>query len=208
MSSQTRVKSLVVAAFTVIVYLYGLSIVIAAPCYNWRYAREHGLVDWVVWGEIAPTAKAFVWPYFAFRHINRQEAVRAASPLSQRQINEMQIMSAMRAIAAALQANYIIDSRAPDTALTQEQVQMVIDYATRSLQSAGATDEEALNGLYPEFGTRFKRDFCDGERLLISGLTSNSRGDLVKSSDADRAWKDWYNGNRKQIEDAFNAAVQ
>ena len=208
MSSQTRVKSLVVAAFTVIVYLYGLSIVIAAPYYNWQYAREHGLVDWVVWGGIAPTAKAFVWPYFAFKHINRQDTVRSAPPLSQRQINEMQIMSATRAIASALQANYIIDSRAPDTALTQAQVQMVIDYATRSLQSAGTTDKEALNRLYPEFGTRFKRDFCGGERLLISGLTSNSRGDLVKSSDADRAWKDRYNSNRKQIEDAFNAALQ
>jgi 23S rRNA G2445 N2-methylase RlmL len=114
----------------------------------------------------------------------------------------------MRAVAAALQANYIINSRPQDSALTQEQVQKVIDYATQSLRSANTTDEEALNRLYPEFGTRFKRDFCGGQRLLISGLTSNSRGDLVKSSDVDRAWKDWYNPNRKQIEDAFNAALQ
>jgi hypothetical protein len=208
MSSQTPAKSLAVAAFTVIVYLYGLSIVIAAAYYNWQYTREHSFTDWLVLGEVAPTAKAFVWPYFAFRHINRQESVRSASLLSQHQINEMQIMSATRAIAAALQANYIIDSQPPDSALTQEQVQVVIDYATQSLQSAGITDEEALNRLYPEFGTRFKRDFCGGQRLLISGLTSNSRGDLVKSSDADRAWKDWYNPNRKQIEDAFNVALQ
>jgi hypothetical protein len=208
MSSQTRVKSLAVAVFTVIVYLYGLSIVIAAPCYNWQYARRHGLVDWLAWGEIAPTAKAFVWPYFAAQGTEPPEADPAVSALSQRQISEMQIMSGMRAIASALQANYIIDSRTPDTALTQEQVQIVIDYATRSLQSAGTTDEEALNRLYPEFGTRFKRDFCGGEWLLISGLTSNSRGDLVKSSDADRAWKDWYNPNRKRIENAFNAALQ
>ena len=128
--------------------------------------------------------------------------------LSQRQINEMQIMSAMRAVAAALQANYIINSQPPDSALPQEQIQKVIDYATQSLQSADTTDEEALNRLYPEFGTRFKRDFCGGQRLLVSGLKTKSRGDLVKSTELDRAWKDSYNPNRKQIEDAFNAALQ
>jgi hypothetical protein len=201
-------KSLVFSALNLTCFLYVISVMIAASYYNWQYTREHSFADWLVFGEIAPTAKAFVWPYFAAQRTKPQEIDRVVSALSQRQINEMQIMSAMRAVAAALQANYIINSRPQDSALTQEQVQKVIDYATQSLRSADTTDEEALNRLYPEFGTRFKRDFCGGQRLLISGLTSNSRGDLVKSSDVDRAWKDWYNPNRKQIEDAFNAALQ
>src|ERR1700722_2729528 len=113
----------------------------------------------------------------------------------------MQIMSAMRAIDASLKANYIIDSRPSGSTLTQDQVQKVVDYAMQSLRSADTTDEETLNGLYPEFGTRFKRDFCGGQRMLVSGLASNSRGDLVRSSDLDRVWKDWYNANRKQIGD-------
>jgi hypothetical protein len=114
----------------------------------------------------------------------------------------------MRAVGGALQANYIINSRQPGSGLSQQQIQKVIEYSAQSLQSADTTDEEALNRLYPEFGTRFKRDLCGGQRLLVSGMKTNSRDDLVKSSDLDHAWKDWYNSNRKQIEDAFNAAVQ
>ena len=96
----------------------------------------------------------------------------------------------------------------PGSGLSQEQVQKVIDYAIQSLRSAETTDEGILNELYPEFGTRFKRDFSIGQSLLISGLRTNSRTDLERSSELDHAWKDWYNANRKQIESAFNAAVR
>lgn len=84
----------------------------------------------------------------------------------------------------------------------------MLAYSLQALQSADTTDEETLNKVYPEFGTRFKRDFSEGQRLLISGLKNSSRDDLVKSSDLDRAWRDWYNANRTQIEEAFNAALQ
>ena len=62
--------------------------------------------------------------------------------------------------------------------------------------------------MYPEFGTRFKRDLSEGKRLLISGLKNQSRDGLVKSNDLNRAWRDWYNANRKQIEEAINEALQ
>lgn len=50
--------------------LIGLYIIVAsmifAPLYNWRYARENGVVKWIFLGEIVATAKAIIWPYYVF----------------------------------------------------------------------------------------------------------------------------------------------
>jgi hypothetical protein len=45
---------------------YVLSAIIAIPYFNWQYARDHGFFKWMFLGEIVPTAKGFVWPYFVF----------------------------------------------------------------------------------------------------------------------------------------------
>lgn len=50
----------------VIVGGYFISVMIFIPYYNWQYARTNGVLDWVLFGEIAATAKALVWPYFVF----------------------------------------------------------------------------------------------------------------------------------------------
>lgn len=47
--------------------IYFLSVGVAVPYFNWTYAREHGVVSWVFFGEIVATAKAAVWPYFALQ---------------------------------------------------------------------------------------------------------------------------------------------
>jgi hypothetical protein len=186
--------------------LYFLTIAIAVPYYNWQYANQHGLLAWLAFGELVPTAKALVWPYFAL-HKEQKERERIES-LSPRQINEMNLMSVRRAIDAAQQGNYIINSRKSDASLTPDQIEKSIDFYLQSLQSADTTDEELLNKLYPEFGTRFKRDFCEGERLFVSGIRNRNRDDLIKSRQIDQAWQDWYMTNRERISDAFNKALQ
>jgi hypothetical protein len=84
----------------------------------------------------------------------------------------------------------------------------VITYERQALLSADATNQEALNHLFPEFGTRFKRDFCGGQRLFVSGLKNQSKDELVKAHELDSVWGDWYNANRQQINTVFTAALQ
>jgi hypothetical protein len=38
----------------------------AGVYYNWQFARGNGFLNWVFLGEIVPSAKALIWPYFAF----------------------------------------------------------------------------------------------------------------------------------------------
>jgi hypothetical protein len=205
-SEASGASSLIINGIRLIGYLYALSLLIAGPYYNWQYAQEHSLGDWLVWGEIAPTAKAFVWPYFVLQGEKRSEApANTITPL-QRQIYEMNIVSAVRAIGADVQAEHMIDTTTTD-ALTPEQIQRVIAYAQESLASADTTTEDILNRLYPEFGTRFKRDFAGGQRFLLSGLKSQSREDLEKFAQLNASWRAWYDANQKRIDDSFNAAV-
>src|SRR5712671_440807 len=45
------------------VYFWGG--MLAVPYFNWQYARDYGFARWLLLGQFVPTAKAFVWPYFA-----------------------------------------------------------------------------------------------------------------------------------------------
>jgi len=38
--------------------------------FNYSYARDHGFFQWMLFGEIVPTMKGAVWPYFAFKAFN------------------------------------------------------------------------------------------------------------------------------------------
>ncbi len=53
-------------AIGLLVIYFAIASLIFIPIYNWRYARENGVVKWVFFGEIVATAKAVVWPYYVF----------------------------------------------------------------------------------------------------------------------------------------------
>jgi hypothetical protein len=49
----------------IIWYAYFIITMLTIPVFNWRYAREHGFVSWLLLGEVVATFKAVVWPYYA-----------------------------------------------------------------------------------------------------------------------------------------------
>jgi hypothetical protein len=46
-------------------YAYFVITMLTIPVFNWRYAREHGFVSWLLLGEVVATFKAVAWPYYA-----------------------------------------------------------------------------------------------------------------------------------------------
>jgi hypothetical protein len=161
MKRGAHAASVALTVLSIIVNLYVFSVFIAVPYYNWQYAREHTFRDWLIWGEITPTIEGFGWPYFAIRGPRSSSSDAGVPVLSEKQINVMNIRLADRAMAAAAQSTYVINARS-NSFLSPEETEQVITYQRQALLSADATNQEALNNLYPEFGTRFKRDFCGG----------------------------------------------
>jgi len=55
--------------FIAIAILYGISVAIFGLYYNWLYAKTHGFLAWLFFGEIIASLKALVWPLFEFNII-------------------------------------------------------------------------------------------------------------------------------------------
>jgi hypothetical protein len=51
---------------SVILVPYFASVGIFSIYYNWQYAQKHGFWEWIFFGEVVATFKAFIWPYFVF----------------------------------------------------------------------------------------------------------------------------------------------
>ncbi len=52
-----------------IAIIYGISVAVFALYYNWLYAKTHGFIAWLLFGEIIASFKALIWPLFEFNII-------------------------------------------------------------------------------------------------------------------------------------------
>lgn len=67
-------KALGGIGFSVLLIYFWGSFLIAAPYYNWQYAKTHGFMDWLLFGEVVSTIKAFGWPYHLYIARQQEEA--------------------------------------------------------------------------------------------------------------------------------------
>jgi len=65
--SHDELKIRAVFLLYIVFQLYCWTILPAIIVYNWRAVSETSLTRWLLFGEIIPTAKGFIWPYFAFQ---------------------------------------------------------------------------------------------------------------------------------------------
>lgn len=47
-----------------LIYLYMIVAALMALVFNYQYARDHGFLAWVFFGEIVATFKAMLWIFF------------------------------------------------------------------------------------------------------------------------------------------------
>ena len=82
---RTRVASLSrqFVQFVLVLYFAAAGLVFI-PYYNWQYARDRGFASWLLFGEVVPTAKALVWPYFVFLAPHDDQRETLAQPSQQR----------------------------------------------------------------------------------------------------------------------------
>jgi hypothetical protein len=165
--------------------LFGLyavvAIMIAGPYYNWEYARAHGFMEWLLFGEVTATFDAFAWP----AHL--------LLPPSPTQEDAAHALAAIKFHLEALKIE-----KAAGPAMPNEDWVMILSLEKRALSEAEQSDVSRMNSWYPEFGDHFKNEFIDGLRLIIdnaqigtaSSRTSITHGELLVDS-----FGDWYRSN-------------
>jgi hypothetical protein len=54
-------------AARVVAFVYLAGLAVSMLIFNYQYAREHGFMDWLVLGEVVPSLKSTIWPYYLVR---------------------------------------------------------------------------------------------------------------------------------------------
>lgn len=193
--------------------LYMATVALAATFFNWEYARTHGFFRWVLFGEIVPTSKAVVWPYFV---LHRNNYAGAANPdgeelrrtaLTPGQISEMEVKKFIVAINYSQQATYLLNSTPHENLADYPNLSEILAYRRKAMEVGNSTDVGVLNSVYPDLGDKFKRGFLEAVTLFVHGCETQSDEELHRSKVLNDDWADWYGEHRKDIEDAANRAI-
>ena len=171
-------KNLWQKVITGILGLYFIAaFVVFTPYYNWQYAKTHGFIKWLVFGEIVATAKAVAWPYFVF-----VKSGGTASHIS-------------KAIDYTNKATAVINKGGPYQSISQADMEEIIGYYKKALAEAKKADIESMNQHYPGFGDHFRSEFIKGLELFIQ---SYEKGDMMTSLASQtllNEWGNWYQAN-------------
>jgi hypothetical protein len=158
-----------------LVGLYMMTVMVMGVYYNWQYAREHGFVQWVFLGEIVPSAKALVWPYFAFGDQRSQVSQQTAGAISpnppnagqpkprqlteaEQQDHDREANSVTRKLTESIRFNLQYD-RVPRGQVPQPVLDKMKAYQEEMFKEGSEIDIEVLNSAYPELGNHFRDQF-------------------------------------------------
>ncbi len=207
-----------------ILSMYMMTVFFAGAYFNWQYANENGFVKWLLLGEIVPTAKAIVWPYFAAKasHPDATAVVADSGPSVPRRAatsdtalyasnRREQVIAEVRKAFAAMEssqkATRLLNSRRNLTLAEMPDLQQIVAHRRTALTIADTVDTAVLDSIYPEFGTRFSAQFKEALKLFVDACERGSDAALVSSRLLNDEWADWYMGHRQQIEEATNRAI-
>ncbi len=51
-----------------LLYVYVIGAILSGVYFNWQFAKENGFLKWILLGELIPTLKASIWPYYLVNH--------------------------------------------------------------------------------------------------------------------------------------------
>jgi hypothetical protein len=144
--------------------LYVVGVIATLPYFNWQYARDHGFLRWLFFGELVATAEALIWPAplaidALLKRLERREAERF-----------------LLVAAAALRAGQL-DSR-----------DEILKYRRAAVTLGDDISPRVLNGIYPELGTMFREKFI--KSLELGNRAAETR-DPALSQEANRLENEW-----------------
>src|SRR6266849_9921658 len=134
------------------VYFIGASL--SAVYFNWTYARDNGFLKWMLLGQIVPTAKAVVWPYYLVRSRHDE-----SKPVPR------SVRNFFLANEALLKANDRPSGIAPEA-----NVERVEPLLREAVDSARGIQRDELNAVYSGLGDHFLDDAIGSAQLFLDAI--------------------------------------
>ena len=161
---------------------------VAALYFNWTYARDNGFVKWLFLGQIVPTAKATIWPYFIVRSRNPSPSTRL--PRS--------VQNFFYATDALVRAN-----ERPEGIQRDSNVVRVRAILSEAADSGHGIDRDDLNRIYSGLGDHFLDDAIVSARLYVEAIDSRDGALVMRGTAANLRWQTWWNANGNDVMNAM-----
>lgn len=166
---------------SILFYIYGVSLIIAVPYFNWRYAKDHGFGSWLVFGEVVATAKAVVWPYYV--------AVGSSAGGSSADANtDVHFANSM---GACHEAVGIMDRFNSVGELPASEASRVVQLLDVAVTEAELVEDAYLQQVHAEFPRRFREEYTGSLRNLADGIRTGDRTRQVLAAIAYNNFSEW-----------------
>ena len=176
----------------IIFYAYILPMIFYVPFYNWQYANENGFGKWLMFGEVASTAKALIWPYYFF--FNKQ--------------NENYFDHFKKSIGYSNEGTKLNYQGQIFSSQNENEIKKYIDLKRKALEEGKLVDIGKLNGDHPNFGNHFHDEYLKGLQLLIDGYQKQQNQYIIQAQVLLDNWSDWYSANLSNIKARNRIEVQ
>jgi hypothetical protein len=186
-------KTLIHAVTPVVVVYVGTVGLIFAPYYNWQYASEHGFVSWVIFGEIIPSAKALVWPYFVFGHSSKAGVVLGWTDAEK--ANSKHMLLSWQADLAAIR----LSNGRQSPVLSAEEETERLSLKRTALEEARLVSDEVLAKAHSQLPSHFRGEYERGLELAIQALEEKDEKANAEGMILQEKWVDWFNTNKRSI---------
>lgn len=170
-------KRILELAFLVYV---ALAILVFTPYYNWQYAKTNGFMRWITLGQVVPTMKAAIWPYYVF------------SPAPKSKLISVHFVNSLNYSNQAAMLTY-------EKELNKETFMKMLGMFENALNEGRQVDLNALNEIYPQLGDNFKTNYLTGLESLNGGIKNGDSKQMTRGQNLLDTWHTWYAANVENI---------
>lgn len=181
-------------AFTILGYAFAaymlIMVFIALPWFNYNYARENGFGKWLLLGEIVPTAKAIVWPYYAYeRFINKNDRLELTEKEKKNLVYFIDSINLRNKAMNLFREIIPSDSFALENS---KKIETILVMMKNSIDLSQKVNDQTLDKFYPDLSKHYREEFCEGLKIYINFLEKGELAKGKKAKDLDAKFGRWF----------------
>ena len=184
-----------------ILYVYLIGIGTSATYFNWQFAKENGFTKWLFFGEIVPTVKGVIWPYYTSQYFLSK------TPNNDVVISQIAELDAliqsieMRNKAMEMIEMIEIDPIEHKGVMNKNDFKVFLNLLQKSLEESKKVSDESLNRIDPLFVYHYRNEFQKGLVLYINGFSEGNNEMFHEGENYLDKFGEWYNTFSKKHKD-------
>jgi hypothetical protein len=191
MSKTEKHGSGLAALLQFVVGIYAMGVILCGTYFNWTFARDNGFVTWLLLGQVVPTAKALIWPYYALTS-SSSTTYKSGSALPPN------VPQSVRSFFSGIDALLEADQR-PDGITPEANLQRVGPILRRVVAAGEQTDRQDLNSIYPGWGDHFLDDAVAHARFMVQAIDASDHDAVTRATAAFLRWQEWWNVHQQDV---------